>query len=674
MDTKIFDEFKKPISIGEKLGSGLEANVFSVGNEDVVKIYKEQVSPAQEKKLKILIDKKLQFDGICFPQKMIFNDKGNCVGYLMRRANVKKDMELQKTLLNPNSLKNKFPQWTRLNLINVSKNLIDKIIYLHSNNILLGDWNPKNFLIANDFQIYFVDVDSYQVDNLPSPVGTTLFTPPELQDAGDFETYIRTKDHEYFSLATLLFMIFLPGKSPYAFQGGGEIKENIKSMNFSYPLGDEDNYLVPQGIWEFIWNELSYDMRRFFYSVFKENARLNPHDWLNVLNTYKTEIEEGDYPAEIIPNSSEKILMGRSLNMNRKDIKDKDGNLRKGKTDLKPKAQSENIGVLELSTKAVKFLTAEQKSVLNTGFDFDFFYRQADKTETGRGLNENNTMDLDYFDRNVMPSIRKMLRFARERNVDTLYSVATAAYRTADNRDDVIERIRENCGINVKILKKREEALATLTAFIFSRSKDLNINPKQNIVMIDQGGGSTEISLFRGQELIDTYSLNLGTTVLKTVLFKEANKHTSLKKAFKDSEKLIKDRLRTYYSSPKSKIFIRDKANYLVANGTAVTEASGKKGNAQQHCLKMNIDYLKNTVAKYENALLEKYQTIDALLEDIEQPRSSSRDTLDRHVVCRLGIPMFIEIMSAFGMEHLIVNGTGLWYGIYFQNLYKLNN
>ena len=56
--------------------------------------------------------------------------------------------------------------------------------------------------------------------------------------------------------------------------------------------------------------------------------------------------------------------------------------------------------------------------------------------------------------------------------------------------------------------------------------------------MIDQGGGSTEISLFRGNELIDTYSLNLGTTVLKTIVFKEATAKTSIDKAFKDSEKL----------------------------------------------------------------------------------------------------------------------------------------
>ncbi|MBK7336636.1 MAG: hypothetical protein IPJ00_10865 [Saprospirales bacterium] len=105
--------------------------------------------------------------------------------------------------------------------------------------------------------------------------------------------------------------------------------------------------------------------------------------------------------------------------------------------------------------------------------------------------------------------------------MDILYSVATAAYRTAINRDEIISKIREECGINVKILSKKEEALATLTAFAFSKPSTVNLSQTDKVIMIDQGGGSTELTLFQGSELIDSYSLNLGTTVLKTVLFRE---------------------------------------------------------------------------------------------------------------------------------------------------------
>ena len=46
-------------------------------------------------------------------------------------------------------------------------------------------------------------------------------------------------------------------------------------------------------------------------------------------------------------------------------------------------------------------------------------------------------------------------------------------------------------------------------------------------------------------------------------------------------------------------------------------------------------------------------------------------DNIDRNVVMRVGLPMFTILMKKLGISQLTVSGTGLWYGIYFQNLYK---
>jgi exopolyphosphatase/pppGpp-phosphohydrolase len=146
------------------------------------------------------------------------------------------------------------------------------------------------------------------------------------------------------------------------------------------------------------------------------------------------------------------------------------------------------------------------------------------------------------------------MKLAVEKQVDILYTVATAAYRTANNRNEIIELIKNECGINVKILSKKEEAIATLTGFIFCKDESVKIDPTLNYLMIDQGGGSTELSLFRSNEIIDTYSLNLGTSILKNVLFKEATNNSVITKGLRDSDKFIKDRLRTYFSNPKSSL------------------------------------------------------------------------------------------------------------------------
>ncbi len=674
----VYNKNDKAIILKEELGKGGEGIIYLVDTKTVAKIYHtKSLLPEKEGKIKALIAKKIRIEGICAPLESLFNEKGNFVGYLMPKANAESGFELQTCVFNPALLKLKLAEWDRINLVNLSITIIEKIKILHDNDIIIGDINPFNILIKDDKTVYFVDVDSYQVDNYPCPVGTVHFTAPEIQNVDSFNKLIRTKEHEYFAVATLLFMIFHAGKTPFSFQGGGNMKENIISMNFSYPLGDEDNYLAPQGMWEFIWSELSYEIRKAFYTVFKENIRLDITDWLNILNIYLEDLRQGTYPKSIFPNSTEKIVQGRTINMNRRDIKETDSNVRIGKTMFRPNAKGENIGVLELSTKAVKFLTAEQQNVKSQGFNFDFFFRQAKKTETGRGLDENNIMDMNYFDDNVLPAIKQMLRYAKEKRIDILYTVATAAYRTALNRDEIVSKIREECGINVKILSKKEEALATLTAFAFSKPSSVNLSQTDKVIMIDQGGGSTELTLFQGTELIDSYSLNLGTTVLKTVLFREANKETLLSKALKDSEKFVKDRLRTYYSSKKSSLLNKSRTNFCISVGTAITNATNKRGNAKQHGTRLSLDMIKRKISETDIFLNTKYTYVADLLEDLDvvgSERNSFHDTLDNNVVMRLGLPMFVEIMEGFNLEEIIVSGTGLWYGVYFENLYELNN
>jgi hypothetical protein len=50
-----------------------------------------------------------------------------------------------------------------------------------------------------------------------------------------------------------------------------------------------------------------------------------------------------------------------------------------------------------------------------------------------------------------------------------------------------------------------------------------------------------------------------------------------------------------------------------------------------------------------------------------------NRDELDGQIVMRVGLPMFIAIMKRLGISQLTVSGTGLWYGIYFQQLLNPN-
>lgn len=220
------------------------------------------------------------------------------------------------------------------------------------------------------------------------------------------------------------------------------------------------------------------------------------------------------------------ISKNRSANLNTRDINpETDGHLRVIETWLRPNANRINpkIAVLELSTKAVKCLIGKDQELIRNAnvdeFNFQNFIRNANKTETGKGLDSQNDMNMRYFEKNVLPTIRNWKRVMMQENVDVVYTVATAAYRTARNRDEIVAFIKERAGINVRILSKKEESVSTMFAYLFSSRYKQQMLTSEHVIMIDQGGGSTEVSVFQNIDLVSSYSINLGTTALRNILF-----------------------------------------------------------------------------------------------------------------------------------------------------------
>lgn len=364
-----------------------------------------------------------------------------------------------------------------------------------------------------------------------------------------------------------------------------------------------------------------------------------------------------------------------SVNLNTRNIKESDDELRIIRTILKKVPESgSKFAVLELSTKAVKLLIGKDVEAIRaniddpkTRFDFRNFIRVSDKVEAGKGLDAQNVMSVRYFAGRVLPSIQQKRELMLENDVDTVYTVATAAYRTASNREDIIDLIRSRARINVRILSKQEEAMATLFAYTFTSSCRAELLKSPYVVMIDQGGGSTEVSVFRNCKLVgDPFSMNLGTTALRNFVFRESQSSLPLEQAFKNSDRKIKERLVTFYKNMGDNMPSGDDV-FCVGVGTAITRAVGKSGNAQQHDKVMSREFIRERIAKAEAYILERVKTIGEL--DHALGGCSQYDSLDGELTLRLGLPLILFLMEKYCLQELHVSGTGLWYGIYLQRL-----
>lgn len=286
-------------TLGEELGSGGEGAVFTTNVQGTVaKIYKaSSLTEGKYNKLQLMVGKDLTYPGICYPQELLFNDKKEFVGYLMPEA---KGRELKNYLFIPKKVfERRHPNMKRQDLVELTITILEKMKFLHDHNIVLGDINPFNILVVSPKEIYFVDVDSYQVEGYPCPVGTDSFTAPEIQGK-NFKTFLRTESHDRFAIATLIFSILFLGKSPYSQTGGESSAKNIQAMDFPYHLKGERAVNEPRGQWRFIWSNLPFYMKEPLYKTFQKgedyaqpDTRLDVEHWLDVMNRYRNDLRSG---------------------------------------------------------------------------------------------------------------------------------------------------------------------------------------------------------------------------------------------------------------------------------------------------------------------------------------------------------------------------------------------
>ncbi|KPA09102.1 Serine/threonine protein kinase-related domain protein [Candidatus Magnetomorum sp. HK-1] len=303
-DIVITDKLGK-VKLTDIIDSGGEGVIYKTEIEDIVcKIYnKDKLTTLKEKKLKRMASKNVRIKGVCWPIDIAYNTKNNFVGYFMEQAS---GHSLQKSVFIKPLLEKKFPEWNRTDLITLVITILNKIKRLHKLNVIMGDINPNNILFKDPKTVYFVDVDSYQIENFPCPVGTVMFSAPEIQGSS-FNTFLRKQEHEIFAISTLIFMILFPGRSPYGHQGGGSLADNIKKMNFPYVKEEGEIDKKPFGPWRYIWSHLHGGLKWGFASTFKRGERLSLNEWIKLLSKYRKDLKEkkfgDDDSLKIFPNT-----------------------------------------------------------------------------------------------------------------------------------------------------------------------------------------------------------------------------------------------------------------------------------------------------------------------------------------------------------------------------------
>lgn len=257
---------------------GTEGTVYKVSDKYAAKIYRQDImNPRRLKKLERMAAVSDHFcrDGICWPCEILYNRQAKPVGYLMPLAVAPKGKKLYElyTATNYTLLQQAFPTWKRENIIKLCITVLDKMVFLHNANVIMGDINTRNFLFSDDSTVFFVDCDSYQISDIPCPVGVDEYIAPEIQLSGGRYDILRTMANENFAVATLIFMLLMAGKRPYDLTDGEGVVRNIINADFAYPLGEDSNGRAPVGPYRYIWSNMPRFLKSMFYYTFRNPSK-----------------------------------------------------------------------------------------------------------------------------------------------------------------------------------------------------------------------------------------------------------------------------------------------------------------------------------------------------------------------------------------------------------------
>jgi exopolyphosphatase/guanosine-5'-triphosphate,3'-diphosphate pyrophosphatase len=92
--------------------------------------------------------------------------------------------------------------------------------------------------------------------------------------------------------------------------------------------------------------------------------------------------------------------------------------------------------------------------------------------------------------------------------------IATSALRVARNRDMFIDRIRQETDFKLSVVDGVEENRLMYLGVRFALKQDLPLFWRANSMIIEIGGGSTEIMLLRRGQMVAAHSIKLGTIII----------------------------------------------------------------------------------------------------------------------------------------------------------------
>lgn len=293
------------------------------------------------------------------------------------------------------------------------------------------------------------------------------------------------------------------------------------------------------------------------------------------------------------------------------------------------------VAVLDLGTNTLILLIAEIR-----GKNFTVLHDEARVVRLGEGIQHNQYFLPQAMDRAVR-TLRDFKTIIEHFNCESVRAVGTAGFRNAHNADEFIHRVRDETGIEIKVITGDTEA-----DLIFAAAQADFPDLPRPLLVLDIGGGSTEFIFATDDGSKSATSLPFGSVKL-TEKFIATDPPTT--DEIQNLVVAIQKQLSELNKNPRP-------AALVATAGTATTLQALALGllhydPAQVHGSILKTERLKELILKLEALTFDERKVLPCL-----EPKRAD--------VIVAGARILLTVCEYFGMVEIHISDRGLRYGV----------
>jgi exopolyphosphatase/guanosine-5'-triphosphate,3'-diphosphate pyrophosphatase len=227
-------------------------------------------------------------------------------------------------------------------------------------------------------------------------------------------------------------------------------------------------------------------------------------------------------------------------------------------------------------------------------------------------------------------------------NVSHIRAVATAAIRNAINSDEIILYLNKQTGVHIEVLSGQMEAYLGFVGVMNA----MNI---QDGYVVDIGGGSTEVSLFVGRELLHSISFPFGAVNMAKQYCKDGEISTS-------NLALLRKHVEQQLTKT---TWLKSKSNLpVIGLGGSFRSLAKINQRGKQYSLPLTHQY-EMTIPEVE-VIIEQFLTTP-----FEKRKRINGLAKDRADIIVPGVIILQTILNHVRANQLVISGSGLRDGVY---------